>query len=220
MDILQLEKAIEKTALEMGFKVSINEKFKNDGYLVCNFFHIKTGEKCCLKLALDALTDSFVRDLRYYLTDFKQSLGIYEGMAMTVNVFISQPMTGRHVGEIQEERDRIVMLIKEHYDFQFRNSRASAMVPKGCVLFSEATEYSINVVNPIERENAPDNAGRLWYLGQDISDLAKCDLVIFARGWGEDKGCLVEREVVRRYDIPYFQYGTAFLTGEIFVAMK
>lgn len=78
MVILQLEKDIEKTALEMGFKVSISEKFKNDGYLVCNFFHIKTGEKCCLKLAIDEPTDSFVRDLRYYLTDFKQFLGVSE----------------------------------------------------------------------------------------------------------------------------------------------
>ena len=78
MDILQLEKVIEKTALEMGFKVSINEKFKNDGYLVCNFFHIKTGEKCCLKLALDEPTNRFVSDLRYYLTSFKQFLGVSE----------------------------------------------------------------------------------------------------------------------------------------------
>lgn len=139
---------------------------------------------------------------------------------MTVNVFISQPMSGRHVGEIQEERDRIVMLIKEHYNFQFRNSRASAMLPKGCVLFGEATEYNINVVNPIERENAPDNAGRLWYLGQAISDLEKCDLVIFARGWKKSKGCCIEMEVVRQYGIPYFEYGTAFLTFETFVAIK
>lgn len=139
---------------------------------------------------------------------------------MTVNVFISQPMSGRHVEEIQEERDLIVTFIKEHYDFQFRNSRASAMIPKGYNMFNEATEYNINVVNPIERENVPDNAGRLWYLGRAISDLEKCDFVIFARGWKKAKGCCVEREAVRQYDIPYFEYGIAFLTGEIFVAMK
>lgn len=224
MDILHLEKIIEKTALEEGFKVSISEKMKNDGYLVCNFFHIKTGETCCLNLAIDIgigeQTDHFVRNLRYYLTDFKQSLGIYEGMAMPVNIFISQPMTGRHVEEIQEERYRIVAFIKEHYEFQFRNSRASAMVPKGYSFYEKEPEYNINVVNPIERENAPDNAGRLWYLGQAISDLEKCDLVIFARGWKKSKGCCIEMEVVRQYGIPYFEYGTAFLTLETFVAIK
>lgn len=219
MDILQLEKVIEKTALEEGFNVSISEKM-NDGYLVCKFFHVKTGETCCLKLALDALGDSFGLDLRYYLTDFKQSLGIYEGMAMTVNVFISQPMSGRHVEEIQEERDRIVMFIKEHYDFQFRNSRASAMIPKGYDMFNEATEYNINVVNPIERENVPDNAGRLWYLGRAISDLEKCDLVIFARGWETSKGCCVEREAVRQYGITYSLFENDILSGVPFVAMK
>lgn len=220
MYILQLEKIIEKTALEEEFKVSISEKTKNDGYLVCNFFHINTGEKCCLNLAIEEPTDSFVRNLRYYLTDFKQSRGIHDGMAIPVNVFISQPMAGRHVKEIQEERDRIVAFIKEHYEFQFRNSRASAMVPKGYSFYEKEPKYNINVVNPIERENAPDNAGRLWYLGRAISDLEKCDLVIFARGWEKAKGCCVEREAVRQYDIPYFLYGSAFLSGEIFVAIK
>lgn len=71
MEILQLEKIIEKTALEEGFKVSISEKMKNEGYLVCKFFHIKTGETCCLNLAIDEQTDSFVRDLCYYLDSFK-----------------------------------------------------------------------------------------------------------------------------------------------------
>lgn len=220
MDILQFEKIIKKTALEEGFLVSISEKM-NEGCLVCKFFHVKTGEKCCLKLAVDTLSDSFVCHLRYYLTHFKQSLGIYEGAAMTVNVFISQPMSGRHVEEIQEERDRIVTFIKEHYDFRFDgNSRASAMIPKGFDLYKDKHEYSINVVNPIERENAPDNAGRLWYLGQAISDLEKCDLVIFARGWETSKGCCVERDAVRQYGIPYSLFENDILSGVTFVAIK
>ena len=76
MDILQLEKIIEKTALEEGFKVSISEKMKNDGYLICEFFHVKTGVCGCLKLAIEEPKDRFVSDLRYYLTDFKQFLGV------------------------------------------------------------------------------------------------------------------------------------------------
>lgn len=140
---------------------------------------------------------------------------------MTVNVFISQPMLGRRVRGIQEERDLIVTFIKKNYDFRFDGaSRASAMIPKGFDVYKDKPEYNINVVNPIERENAPDNAGRLWYLGQAISDLEKCDLVIFARGWKKSKGCCIEMEVVRQYGIPYFEYGTAFLTLETFVAIK
>ena len=139
---------------------------------------------------------------------------------MTVNVFISQPMLGRRVRGIQEERDLIVTFIKENYDFRFDGaSRASAMIPKGFDVYKDKPEYNINVVNPIERENAPDNAGRLWYLGQAISDLARCDLVIFARGWENSKGCCVEREAVRQYGIPYSLYETDILTGLTFVAM-
>lgn len=53
-------------------------------------------------------------------------------------------------------------------------------------------EYTIKVVNPVHREDAPDNASRLWYLGRAIQDMDDADILVLVRGWREAKGCRVE----------------------------
>lgn len=72
MTILQLEKTIGEIAEEMGFKVSITEKFKNDGYLFCKLYYIKTGDIRCLSLAIEEPTERFKLDLRHYLDSFQK----------------------------------------------------------------------------------------------------------------------------------------------------
>lgn len=96
-----------------------------------------------------------------------------------MKVFISQPMHGLSEQEIETRRADIVNKL------------------------TEVTDKEIEVVNPIQREDAPENAGRLWYIGRAISDMDGCDLVIFANGWRAAKGCHSEREVVDIYDVKY-----------------
>lgn len=45
------------------------------------------------------------------------------------------------------------------------------------------------------------NAGRLYYLGQAISQMDKCDTVAFYPGYKEAKGCLIERTVAELYGL-------------------
>lgn len=134
---------------------------------------------------------------------------------MTVNVFISQPMSGRSVEEIQEERDRIVHFIKKNYDFRFNCSRVYCMVFKH--FNSESDENKINVVNPIEWKNVRDNTGQ--HLGRVIADLEKCDFVIFAKGWECSTACCIEMEEVRKYRIPYAMEND-ILSGSNYISIK
>ena len=55
----------------------------------------------------------------------------------------------------------------------------------------------------IHNGNCPvkENAGRLYYLGQAISEMDKCDTVAFAPGYLEAKGCMIERTVAELYEL-------------------
>ena len=48
---------------------------------------------------------------------------------------------------------------------------------------------------------APENVGRLWYLGEAIKKLDGCEVCYFVKGWEKHKGCLVEMEVCKIYGI-------------------
>ena len=45
------------------------------------------------------------------------------------------------------------------------------------------------------------NAG-LWYLAKSIEFLAQADLVVMAHGWQAARGCRIEYECAKNYDIP------------------
>ena len=47
----------------------------------------------------------------------------------------------------------------------------------------------------------PENAGRLWYLGEAIKKLGDCDACYFIDGWQKHKGCVAEREICKLYGI-------------------
>lgn len=47
----------------------------------------------------------------------------------------------------------------------------------------------------------PEDAGRLWYLGEAIKKLGDCDICYFCKGWRKHKGCLAEMEVCKLYGI-------------------
>lgn len=47
----------------------------------------------------------------------------------------------------------------------------------------------------------PDDAGRLWYLGEAIKKLGDCDICYFVKGWRNHKGCIAEYEICKLYGI-------------------
>lgn len=97
-----------------------------------------------------------------------------------MKVFISQPMNGLTEKEIKKTRKRVLDKLKQ------------------------VTDEEIEVVNPITRKDAPEDSGRLWYLGRAISDMDKADLVVFAAGsYYAARGCRVEREVVGIYEVEW-----------------
>lgn len=61
---------------------------------------------------------------------------------------------------------------------------------------------SVDIIDNYHHDDAPENAGRLWYLGRSIQMMAEADLVVFCPGYEEAKGCLIEERVCLEYDIP------------------
>lgn len=95
-------------------------------------------------------------------------------------LFISQPMRGKTNEEIKEERNHIISYVKEsHGDVEVLDS-----------FF----------------ENAPHDAKPLWFLGKSFEILSNADIVVFAKGWREFRGCKMEYEAVRAYmpDVVFF----------------
>lgn len=101
-------------------------------------------------------------------------------MRKTINLFISQPMSGLSGDEIQKERDRIV----DNYCLQFGYNRDD-----------------IIVINQLEYNElcSEERHGPLTFLGLAIQRLAIADVVIFHKDWQESRGCVIEHEIVSRY---------------------
>ncbi len=97
-------------------------------------------------------------------------------------VFISQPMSGLSSLQIKDDRARV---IKGLYDKGYKPDE-------------------ITIIDTYIEENAPDsvNSG-LWYLGKSLVLLADADIVIFAKGWRNARGCQVEFKCVKEYGISY-----------------
>ena len=97
-------------------------------------------------------------------------------------IFISQPMNGLSDLQISKDRARVIEgLYNEGYK-----------------------PDEITVIDTFIEENAPDNVNAgLWYLGKSIESLADADIAVFAKGWREARGCLIEFECAKKYGISY-----------------
>ncbi|MBQ0037748.1 MAG: hypothetical protein KBS74_03655 [Clostridiales bacterium] len=50
-------------------------------------------------------------------------------------------------------------------------------------------------------ENAPHDARPLWFLGKSIELLSTADVVFFAEGWENARGCVIEHHCAVEYGI-------------------
>lgn len=99
---------------------------------------------------------------------------------MVKKLFISQPMRGLTQEEIEMQRCDAVdeMKIKEFGD-------------------------SIVVIDSIIKD-APEDATPLWYLGRSVQLLGEADVACFIGNWKEYRGCRIEYQIAKEYDIPIY----------------
>lgn len=50
-------------------------------------------------------------------------------------------------------------------------------------------------------QNAPHDVKPLWFLGKAIELLSTADIVFFAKGWEEARGCRIEHQCAYAYGI-------------------
>ena len=95
-------------------------------------------------------------------------------------VFVSVGMRGRDPKDVEADIARAEKWIHEHiYEKSFED---------------------VKVVDNWDCQG-PDNAGRLWYLGEAIKKLGDCDICYFVKGWQYHKGCVAEMEICKLYGI-------------------
>ena len=91
-------------------------------------------------------------------------------------IFISQPMNGKADEIIKEERQNAINTIIKEYG------------------------ENIEIIDSFF-EAAPYNANPLWFLGKSLELLSTADAVFFTEGWQNARGCKLEHEAAKFYEI-------------------
>lgn len=91
-------------------------------------------------------------------------------------LFISQPMRGKTDEEILAVRSDAIQAAKD------------------------VIGEDVEVIDSFF-QNAPADARPLWFLGKSIEMLSTADIVYFARGWNDARGCRIEHQCAREYGI-------------------
>ena len=91
-------------------------------------------------------------------------------------VFISQPMRGKSDEEILAVREMAIKAAEEMIGEQ------------------------VEVIDSFF-QSAPADARPLWFLGKSLELMATADVVYFAEGWQEARGCRIEHECAVEYGI-------------------
>lgn len=92
-------------------------------------------------------------------------------------LFISQPMRGLSDEEIKAKRKELIAKVKTEYP-----------------------DEEIQVIDSFF-EGAPADAKPLWFLGKSIQMLSDADVAIFAKGWEDMRGCVIEHDCAVKYGI-------------------
>jgi hypothetical protein len=98
-----------------------------------------------------------------------------------MKAFISIPMRGRDETEIRKDQNEWFENLKEDFKSQKRDE-------------------DLKLIETINKPNAPENASRLWYLGESIKLLGEADVVFFPYGWWTATGCWVEFFAANLYE--------------------
>lgn len=95
-------------------------------------------------------------------------------------VFISQPMNGKTKEDILTERNRCINTV-------------AAYIGEPCTVLDSFFQV------------APAQARPLWYLGAALQVMSEADVVVFAKGWEDARGCRIEHRCAMDYEIPILE---------------
>ena len=93
-------------------------------------------------------------------------------------LFISQPMKGKTDEEILKEREKAIASAKRNF----------------------VEDEEIEVIDSFF-QSAPADARPLWFLGKSLELLSTADIVYFAKGWENARGCRIEKICAIEYGI-------------------
>lgn len=102
-----------------------------------------------------------------------------------IKVFISQPMSGIDEAEVMRIRG-----------IAFENAKQYILHTE-----KDVKEEEIELLQTYEYKDAPEDAGRLWYLGRSIQMLGKADYIYFVEGYENANGCMAEEFISKQYGI-------------------
>jgi hypothetical protein len=100
-----------------------------------------------------------------------------------MKIMISQPMAGKTAKEIKETREKAIKLFKEK-GYEFVNT-----------YFTDEW-YSNEKMKERGVEQIP-----LCFLAKSIENMCLCNIVYFAKGWENTRGCKIEHEIAKQYDL-------------------
>lgn len=103
-----------------------------------------------------------------------------------MKAMISQPMRGFSDVEIAAIKGRAVEVLEEK-GYEVINT-----------LFSDEWAKDHNVDDKVE---SPVKQVPVYYLAKSIEKMALCDAVYFCKGWENARGCKIEHEVAKAYDL-------------------
>lgn len=101
-----------------------------------------------------------------------------------MRVFISQPMNGREMTDIVKQRSAAIDRLKRLYP-----------------------DRDIFVIDNISKHHNGDVSGncitpRVYNLGHSILYLSYADICVFLPDWEEARGCRIEYDICKLYEIP------------------
>lgn len=99
-----------------------------------------------------------------------------------IKLFISQPMNGIDDDVVLKKREEAITNAKKF-------------------IKSNTGEDEVEALETFIYEDAPEDAGRLWYLGRSIQMLGKADYIYFVEGYENANGCMAEEYIAKQYGI-------------------
>lgn len=113
-----------------------------------------------------------------------------EETSLMKKAMISQPMNG-----LTEEKVRV------------NTERLTAIL----------NNMGYEVVESYIKEEPPSSVKNpsLWYLAKSLEILSSCDLLYLSKDWEHARGCIVERDCAKQYDIFTIEEGKEHLLGAV-----
>ena len=108
-----------------------------------------------------------------------------------LNIFISQPMNNKSKEEIFIKRKQLIEKVQNYFqtdDLKFMKSY-----------------FEIKHSKKLKNES-------LYFLSKSLKVLSKSDVIIMASGWENSRGCKIEYECARLYDIMVIYEDTEYIT--------